>query len=224
MTVEQGAGPGDGGLTVVLVDDHAVVRLGLRNLIEDEVDIRVVGEAGSCAEAGPLVVGLVPDVVLLDLRLPDGLGIGLLPMIRASAPRTRVLVLTSYADDGLLLASLKAGVDGYLMKDVAAGDLVAEIRRVARQGSVVGPVTKPMVEAGLRGAVRDTELTGQEARVFEEVARGRSNREVAASLGLSEKTVRNYLSRVFEKLGVRRRSELVALYLSGRPWLGRGGR
>jgi len=210
-------------IRVLLVDDHAIVRVGLRNLINDEPDLRVVSEAGSCAEALREGNGADPDVIVLDLRLPDGSGVDLIDSLKRAAPRVRVLVLTSFADDTLLLAALKAGADGYLLKDVAEADLIGAIREVARAG-LVAPQSLPAGEAfgGLRsGAVapsRVDQLTGQEQRVFELVGRGHSNREVAQATGLTEKTVRNYLSRVFDKLRVSRRSQLVALYLSNQPW------
>ncbi len=210
-------------LRVLLVDDHAIVRVGLRNLINDEPDLWVVSEAGSCAEAVRESKGTNPHVIVLDLRLPDGSGVEIIDALKRGAPRVQVLVLTSFADDTLLLAALKAGADGYLLKDVAEADLIGAIREVASAG-VVTPQPRQTGEApgGLRsGAMtpsRLDQLTGQERRVFELVGRGHSNREVAQAIGLTDKTVRNYLSRVFDKLGVRRRSQLVALYVSGRPW------
>lgn len=206
-------------IRVLLVDDHAIVRVGLRNLINDEPDLHVVSEAGSCAEAIREGKGVNPDVIVLDLRLPDGSGVEIIESLKRDAPRTRVLVLTSFADDTLLLAALKAGADGYLLKDVAEADLIGAIREVASAGVVT---QQPRPASGLPfGAVAPSQLdqlTGQERRVFELAGRGHSNREVAQATGLTEKTVRNYLSRVFDKLRVSRRSQLVALYISNQPW------
>lgn len=215
--------PVDEVLGVLLVDDHAIVRVGLRNLVNDEPDLRVVSEAGSCAEAVREAKGTHPDVIVLDLRLPDGSGVEIIDPLKRAAPRAKVLVLTSFADDTLLLTALKAGADGYLLKDVAEADLIGAIREVARAGVVTPqPVRASATSGGLSSGApepsRWEQLTGQERRVFELVGRGHSNREVAQTTGLTEKTVRNYLSRVFDKMGIRRRSQLVALYVSRQPW------
>ncbi len=212
-------------LRILLVDDHAVVRVGLRNLVEDEPGLKVVGEAGTCAEAVRLAAVSEPDVIVLDLRLPDGSGVDIIDDLKRVVPRVRVLILTSFADDTMLLKALKAGADGYLLKDVAEGDLVGALREVARAGWVMGSVKESgegMPDAAGKAALVGglTRLTGQEQRVFELVGRGRSNREVAVITGLTEKTVRNYLTRVFDKLGLRRRSELVALYVASGRWRG----
>jgi two-component system, NarL family, response regulator DevR len=207
-------------LRILLVDDHAVVRVGLRNLIEDEPDLCVVGEATLCKEALELAAETEPQVIVLDLRLPDGSGVETIDALKRAAPGARVLVLTSFADDTLLLAALKAGADGYLLKDIAEADLIGSIREVASAGVVMPPP----------GGARETpgssvfavtmspleQLTGQERRVFELVGRGHSNREVAEATGLTVTTVRNYLSRVFGKLNLRCRSQLIALYFTTR--------
>ena len=205
-------------LGVLLVDDHAIVRAGLRNLVNDETDMRVVSEAGSCAEALREGRRTNPDVIVLDLRLPDGSGVEIIDSLKNASPGSRVLVLTSFADDTLLLAALKAGADGYLLKDVAEADLMGAIREVAREGVVMPQPIHSKAKPESTAPSQLDELTGQERRVFELVGRGHSNREVAQAIGLTEKTVRNYLSRVFDKLRVRRRSQLVALYMSSQPW------
>lgn len=212
-------------LKILLVDDHAVVRVGLRNLVEDEPGLKVVGEAGSCAEALRLAAAVDPDVVVLDLRLPDGSGVDIIGDLKRAVPRVRVLILTSFADDTLLMKALKAGADGYLLKEVAEGDLVGALREVARGGLVTCSMKESGEVPDASGAkgepvVGMMRLTGQEKRVFELVGRGHSNREVATITGLTEKTVRNYLTRVFDKLGLRRRSEFVALYMSSGRWRG----
>jgi two-component system response regulator DevR len=212
-----------GLLRILLVDDHAVVRAGLRNLINDEPGLRVVAEAATCAEALNLAAGTRPDVVVLDLRLPDGVGVEIIDPLKRLAAGLRVLVLTSFADDTLLLGALKAGADGYLLKDVAEADLLGAIRQVAAAGVAMPQPRNPETQDQNQSASNDQPsplptLTGQERRVFELVGRGHSNREVAKLTGLTEKTVRNYLTRVFDKLGLRRRSELTALYVSSRPW------
>lgn len=212
-----------GPLRILLVDDHAVVRAGLRNLINDEPGLRVVAEAATCAEALNLAADSRPDVVVLDLRLPDGVGVEIIDPLKRIAAGLRVLVLTSFADDTLLLGALKAGADGYLLKDVAEADLLGAIRQVAAAGVAMPQPRNSETQDQNPSAPNDQTpplptLTGQERRVFELVGRGHSNREVAKLTGLTEKTVRNYLTRVFDKLGLRRRSELTALYVSSRPW------
>jgi two-component system response regulator DevR len=205
-------------LDILLVDDHAVVRVGLRNLINDSLDMRVVGEAPDGASALRMAAKSNPDVILLDLRLPDRPGIEIIEPLKTITPDARVLVLTSFADDGLLLAALKAGADGYLLKDVAEADLLEAIRQVSR-ASMVAPMPGAENPAAGRPSPSNLEtLTGQECRVFELVGRGLSNREAAEAAGLTEKTVRNYLSRIFEKLQLQRRSQLVALFVGSRPW------
>lgn len=202
-------------IRVMLVDDHAVVRVGLANLVREAPGMTVVGEAGSCGEALGMASRVNPDVVVLDVRLPDGTGLDLIAPLKAAVVGLRVVILTSYADDSLVLAALRMGADGYLLKDVTAGELVAGLRRSMDSG-----VVSPALPAGDVGVAARTEnlpggaLTGQERRVCEQVGRGFSNREVAESIGISEKTVRNYLTRAFDKLGVRRRSELVALFVA----------
>lgn len=210
-------------LRVLLVDDHTVVRVGLRNLVNDELDMCVAGEAGTCEEALRMTKSAKPDVVVLDLRLPDGSGVEIIDAIKRAMDHIKVLILTSFADDTLLVAALKAGADGYLLKDVGEADLIGAIREVVSSGIVApAPLGTGRGNGNSQPSPANTshlnQLTGQERRVFELVGRGHSNREVAEAAGLTEKTVRNYLSRVFEKLRVRRRSELVALYVANGPW------
>lgn len=212
--------PASRPLRILLVDDHAVVRVGLRNLIADEPDLVVVGEAATCGEALQRAAQCRPGVIILDLRLPDGSGVDWVDRLKEAAPGARVLVLTSFAEDTLVLAALKGGADGYLLKDVAEADLVRAIRQVAASGAVAPPpaIAQASPSASLAASSPHPAdvLTGQELRVFELVGRGHSNREVAQIADLREKTVRNYLSRVFHKLSLRRRSEVVALYMAGR--------
>ncbi len=207
-----------GQFRILLVDDHAVVRVGLRNLINDETDLLVVGEASSCAEALRLAAEIDPKVIVLDMRLPDGSGDEIIDRLKRVAVNARVLVLTSFADDTLLLSALRAGADGYLMKDVAEADLIGAIRKIAIDAVVTPRPDGSSARKTPSVASSPASLTGQERRVFELVGRGHSNREVADATGLTEKTVRNYLSRVFDKLGLRRRSQVVALFLGSQSW------
>lgn len=216
---------------ILIVDDHAIVRSGLRNLIGDYPGLQVVEEATTCEEAMKMAMRSQPDVIILDLRLPDGMGFEIIEDLKKAVTGTRVLVLTSYADDHLLITALKNGADGYLKKDITEQALAETMLTIARS-RVSTPILKhntlekpetpsswtqlhPLEDSTAKHKFLN-HLTGQEQRVFELVGRGLTNRQVAQKLNLSEKTVRNYLARVFEKLGVKRRSEIVALFFSMR--------
>lgn len=207
---------GERAIRVLIVDDHKVVRVGLREILEAVQGIVVAGEAATASEAVAKARLLQPDVVLLDTRLPDASGLAACRQIKDERPGTRVLVLTSFADDNTILTAVRAGADGYLLKDVDEQELVEGIRRVHRGGAVMAPVAAEVIagNAGERAAPCGPfeELTGQERRVCELVAEGQSNREVGDTLGLTEKTVRNYLAHAFSKLGVQRRGQLAALF------------
>lgn len=206
---------------VLLVDDHLVVRVGLRALLETTPQIIVTGETGKGLEALSLVTSARPDVVLLDLRLPDLDGLEVCRRIKNTAPSPAVLFLTSYADDQTILAAIEAGADGYLLKEVAGQDFPALILAAAAGGSVLDPVATRRVLDGLHRPTRPAEpktspmdlLTPQEQRVLKLVAEGKSNKQVAVDLQLGEGTVRNYLSSVFSKLQVESRVEAVTRWL-----------
>ena len=215
--------PGGKPVRVLLVDDHLVVRIGLRALLETTTQMVVAGETGRGLEALALIASARPDVVLLDLRLPDIDGIEVCRRIKNDVPSPAVLFLTSYADDRTILAAIEAGADGYLLKEVVGQDIPSIIMAAAAGGSVLDPVVTRRVldsmqrskdpEAGnLRRDPLDT-LTAQEQRVLEQAARGRSNKQIAADLDLGEGTVRNYLSSVFGKLRVDSRVEAVTRWL-----------
>lgn len=219
----------DGGkpVRVLLVDDHLVVRVGLRALLEMTPKIVVVGETGRGLEVPPLIASARPDVVLLDLRLPDIDGIEVCRRIKNEVPSPAVLFLTSYADDQTILAAIEAGADGYLLKEVAGLDIPSMILAAAAGGSVLDPVvtrrvldsvqrSKDTTAGHLRQDPLDT-LTAQERRVLELTAEGKSNKQIAASMNLSEGTVRNYLSSIFSKLDVENRVE------AANRWLRRTG-
>lgn len=203
-------------IRVLIVDDHKVVRVGLREILEASTGIVVVGEAATAGEAVAKARALLPDVVLLDTRLPDNTGLAVCRQLKDERSAMKVLVLTSFADDNTILTAMRAGADGYLLKDVDEEELVEGIRRLQRGGVVMAAVAADViaVDAGVAPASRGPfeELTGQERRVCELVAEGRTNKEVSDHLGLSEKTVRNYLGHAFAKLGVQRRSQLAALF------------
>jgi two-component system response regulator DevR len=199
---------------VVLVDDHEVVRLGLMTLINEQDDMIVVGEAGSASEALSAVERLRPDVVLMDIRLPGEGGIEVTRLLSEQYPRTRVVMLTSYIDDELLLRSIRAGAAGYVLKQVGTDELLRAVRAAAHGESVLDPETTSRLFSRVRqsGEREDREafrlLSPRELDVLREVARGKTNAEIGQSLNLREKTVRNYVSHMLEKLGLTNRIEL----------------
>jgi two-component system response regulator DevR len=203
-----------GRIRVLLVDDHEVVRVGLRGLLQQADGLEVVGEAATAAEAVARTAALQPDVVVLDVRLPDGSGVEVCRDIRSAHPQAAVLMLTSYADDEALFQSILAGAAGYLLKQVRGQDLVAAIRTVGRGGSLLDPAVTRSVFERLRQPSGDplAELTEQERRILELIAEGKTNREIAETVYLSDKTVKHYVSSILAKLDVARRSEAAALW------------
>ena len=199
---------------VLLVDDHEVVRLGMTTLINDEPDMRVVGEAGTTAEALRAVEDLHPDVVLMDIRLPGEGGIEATQLIHERFPEIKVVIVTSYANDELLLSAIRVGAVGYILKQVGNEELLRAIRTAAMGESVLDSSTTSRLLSRVREIERDAEgdafrdLTGRELDVLAEVALGHTNSEIGRSLNLSEKTVRNYVSTILEKLHFRNRIEL----------------
>lgn len=196
---------------VYLLDDHEIVRRGLRELLELEDDLRVVGEGASAAEAARRIPAIRPDVAVLDARLPDGSGIDVCRHVRAVDPTIRALVLTSYDDDRALAAAQEAGASGYLLKDVRGADLVEAIRVVARGGRLFAPhrAGPPQAHPGAAEPAdpRLRSLTPQERRILAFVADGLTNRQIGAELALAEKTVKNYLTTILSKLGMERRTQ-----------------
>ena len=203
-------------IRLLLVDDHQVVRMGLRTLFQGSGIIEVVGEAGNMDTALSETVRLKPDVVIMDIRLPDGSGVEACREIRAICPDTHVLFLTSYSDEEAALASISGGADGFLLKDIAGETLIHAVKTVAGGQSILDPaVTKPVLErmrALTSAAESSEELSAQERRVLALVAEGKTNKEIAVVLGLSDKTVKNYLSNIFQKLQVTRRSQAAVLF------------
>jgi DNA-binding NarL/FixJ family response regulator len=204
---------------LLLVDDHEVLRMGLRTLFAEAGGFEVVGEAGTAADATALAARVKPDVVLMDVRLPDRSGVEACREIRARRSATRVLFLTSFADEGAVMATVLAGADGFLLKEVGGEELVKAVRTVAEGRAVLDPAVTGSMLARIKAladpAREPTEepLSPQEQRVLALVAEGRTNKEIAVALGLSEKTVGNYLGHVFQKLHVTRRSQ-AAVYFS----------
>jgi two-component system response regulator DevR len=199
---------------VLLVDDHEVVRLGLMTLIDDQADMEVVGEAGTASEALLAVERLRPDVVLMDIRLPGEGGLEATERITHDFPESKVVILTSFADDELVVRAIQAGAAGYVLKQVGNQELLRAIQAAARGQAVLDPTTTQRLLARVRETERRAEqdafreLSAREMEVLAEVARGHTNAQIGRSLYLSEKTVRNYVSTILEKLHLTNRIEL----------------
>ncbi|GAA4711649.1 response regulator [Phytohabitans rumicis] len=202
-------------IRVFLLDDHEVVRRGLRELLEREADIEVVGESGSAQEAARRIPALRPDVAILDGRLPDGSGIDVCRDVRAVDSSIKGLILTSYEDDEALFAAIMAGAAGYVLKQIRGTDLVDAVRRVAAGQSLLDPAVTQRVLERIRHGVEEPRelksLTDQERRILEFIAQGLTNREIAGKMFLAEKTVKNYVSSLLAKLGLERRTQAAVL-------------
>ncbi|HEY0473767.1 MAG TPA: response regulator transcription factor [Kribbella sp.] len=201
-------------IKVFLLDDHEVVRLGLRQLLEGEPDIEVVGEAATAAQAIARVPALQPDVAVLDVRLPDGDGITVCREIRSTLDRPPAcLMLTSFSDDEALFTAIMAGAAGYLLKQVSGTDLIGAVRRLAAGESLLDPAMTTAVLDRLRNPAEEDDdpryksLTEQERRILALIAEGKTNRQIAGTMFLAEKTVKNYVSGLLRKLGMERRTE-----------------
>src|SRR5580658_1866326 len=198
-------------IRVFVLDDHELVRTGLRTLLEAEDDMEVVGEAATAEQGQRLIRELEPDVAILDVRLPDGSGIEVCREIQSVLPHVRCLMLTSYSDDDALFSSIMAGASGYVLKEVGGGDLLGDIRRVSQGMSLLDPALTQELFDRLRkdqeSESKLTVLTPQERKVLELIAQGQSNRQIAEQLFLAEATVKNYVSSLLSKLGMRRRTE-----------------
>jgi two-component system response regulator DevR len=197
-----------------LVDDHEVVRRGVAEVLEDDPGITVAGEAGSCAEALTRVPAVRPDVVVLDMRLPDGDGAGLCRDLIERLPGLRCLVLTSFSDQEALDAAVRAGASGFLLKQVRGPALVSAVRTVAAGGSLfddLGPAAPRSRGPGPVGGDRLDTLTDQERSVLRLIGEGLTNRQIGERMGLAEKTVKNYTSHLLAKLGLERRTQAAIL-------------
>ena len=208
--------PASDRIRVLLVDDSELVRTGLRTLLSVEPTLTVVGEAATIADGVAAGLRLKPDVVLLDIRLPDGSGIDACRQILRGAPDTRVLIVTSVVDDAVVDDAIRAGAHGYLLKEIDGRGLVNAIRDVAAGRSILDPAVTARVIQLVKsaGPGRDplAMLSPPEREILGLIATGHTNKEVGANLGISEKTVRNHISLIFEKLHVTRRAEAAAIY------------
>jgi DNA-binding NarL/FixJ family response regulator len=210
-STESSTSPGNDPIRVFLLDDHEVVRRGIKELLEGEPDIVVVGESGLAAEAARRIPALRPDVAILDARRPDGSGIDVCREIRSRDPEVKALILTSYDDDDALFAAIMAGAAGYTLKQVRGNDLVDTVRRVAAGQSTLDPsVTAAVLDRVRNGPPVDKELerlTAQEQRILDLIGEGMTNRQIGEQLYLAEKTVKNYVSSMLAKLGLTSRTQ-----------------
>ena len=206
-------------LRILIVDDHEVVRRGLAAVVSRREDFQVVGEAGTAAEAVKLARKLEVDVVVLDVRLPDGTGIEACRAIRANHPETRVLMLTSYSDEEAVMGAIMAGASGYLLKQIGSSEIINAIEQVGAGNSLLDPsVTERLLSRIRSGSMEDekwSKLLPQERIILELVTEGKTNKDIAAQIHLSEKTVENYVSRILGKLDLARRSQAAA-YMADR--------
>jgi DNA-binding NarL/FixJ family response regulator len=206
--------PGTQQIRVFLLDDHEIVRRGVRDLLEAESDITVIGEAATAASALARIPALRPDVAVLDVRLPDGDGVSVCRDIRSRMPEVACLMLTSFGDDEALFDAIMAGAAGYVLKQIRGTDLVGAVRTVAGGQSLLDPEAASRVMARMRDASRHSDplaaLTGQERKILELIGEGLTNRQIGERLFLAEKTVKNYVSALFAKLGMERRTQAAA--------------
>ncbi|MDX2250739.1 MAG: response regulator transcription factor [Nitrospira sp.] len=205
-------------IRVLLVDDHEIVRVGLRSVLGQNHGIVVVGESASMAEAVALAGKLKPDVILMDIRLPDGSGVDACREILAAHQGIQVIFLTSYADDDSVLAAVMAGARGYVLKEIDSTSLLRAIHGVVEGQSILDPAVTDRALRWLRGFATDQDLpsgklSAQEERVLALVAEGKTNKEIASALNLSDKTVKNYLATVFQKLRITRRAQAAAFFV-----------
>ena len=207
-------------IRILLVDDSELVRRGIKTVLAAQSDppMRVVGEAGNVAEAVSESLRLKPDVVLMDIRLPDGTGFDACRQITQKQPETRIVVLTSYSNDNFVYEAVTAGAQGYLMKEIDPAGLVQALTDVAAGRSILDPdattrVLRLLRGSGAEGGADLSVLSNQERRVLALVAEGLTNKQVGEQLSLSENTVKNYLVNVFEKLQVKRRAQAAAIYV-----------
>jgi two-component system, NarL family, response regulator DevR len=201
---------------ILLVDDHEVVRLGLKTLLDHHAHFEVVGEASTAKEALESVASLHPDIVLMDIRLPGTSGIEACEEVTTHFPETRVVMLTSYAEDEMLFSAIRAGASGYVLKQISSDDLIRALEAVGRGEALLDPAVTQRVFQEVRRAVKEEEasafanLSQQERHVLLLVSEGKTNREIAKALFLGEGTVRNYVSSILSKLGVSNRAEAAA--------------
>jgi DNA-binding NarL/FixJ family response regulator len=201
-------------IKVFLLDDHELVRVGVKDFLETQPDIRVIGEAGTASSALAQIPALRPDVAILDVRLPDGDGVSVCREIRSQTPEVACLMLTSFENDQSLFDAVMAGAAGYVLKEIHGTDLIGAVRTVASGRSMLDPRAASTLMARMRDAATKGDpldgLTGQERRILELIGEGLTNRQIGERMHLAEKTVKNYASGLFQKLGMERRTQAAA--------------
>jgi NarL family two-component system response regulator LiaR len=201
-------------IRVVVADDHNVVRAGIRELLSDEPDIEVVGEARNGHDAVELALAQRPDVVVMDINMPELSGVEATRQIRAAAPEVRVLALTAYQDDPYIYGLLDAGASGYILKTAEGGDIVRAVRATAAGQSAIDPQVAPrLIARVMQPAPQSDGLTERELEVLRLAARGQTNKQIGAALHISDRTVQNHLANIYAKLGVASRTEAVTMGL-----------
>jgi DNA-binding NarL/FixJ family response regulator len=214
VTSQAADGQSSRQIGVFLLDDHEIVRRGVRDLLESEPDIRVVGEAGTASSALARIPALRPDVAILDMRLPDGDGVEVCREVRSRMPEVACLILTSFGDDEALFSAVMAGAAGYVLKQIRGTDLVSAVRTVAAGQSMLDPQAASKLMARLRDQPKKNDalasLSPQERRILELIGEGLTNRQIGERMFLAEKTIKNYVSALFAKLGMERRTQAAA--------------
>ena len=204
----------DKNIRILLVDDHSIVRLGIRSIIEKNPGMLVCGEAETLKEAYQKIIDFNPDVVFLDIKLPDGSGVGGCKKIKKISPKSKIIILTAYAEDHIIMDCIKAGADGYLLKNVDSLTIVTAIEDVVKGKSVLDHSVTDIVFNEVKGVSRniDSNLSLQEQEILECICQGKTNREIGVYLYISEKTVRNYVSKIMNKIDVVNRTEAAAYW------------
>jgi len=197
-------------IRLLLVEDHPILRVGLHNVLSKSSSILVVGEAQTGKEARKAAAELKPDMVLMDLRLPDGSGVDVCRDILKNLPNIRILFLTSFKDDDALVCAVNAGAAGYLLKGVEPDQLIQAIELVAKGHSILYRSIKPMMANSIQGQIQ--KLPSQQQRIMALVAKGKTNKEIAVDLKLSDKTIRNHLTKIFGNFGITRRTQVATLF------------
>jgi len=198
-------------IRIVVVDDHPVVREGLVASLQDDPEFRVVGAVASAEEALPLVAAEQPDIVLLDLELPGAGGLDAIPLLSAAHPGSRIVILTAYDTDERVLGAIRAGARGYVLKGASLGEIATAIRAVHAGGSYLEPRVANKITSELRSRTRSSQLSRREREVLRLIADGQENKQIAHSLGITERTVKFHVTSILNKLGAANRAQAIAL-------------